>query len=253
VVWSGVPCLVCSPPRPRSIALHLHGGGFRLGGVDKFVAFASRVAAEAQATVVLVDYALAPEEPFPGALHDAATVYEHVVEAGHDRIILMGDSAGGGLAASLVVAIVQAGIAGPAGLVLLSPWLDLGCSGSTYDTRAATDVYFSLAAAREAADMYLQGFPVADPHASPARAWLPWWPPALVFASTDEVLLDDSLAFCSTLAREAVDVTAHFVPGVTHVWPTLAPDSDEGRRVIRAIAAFIDQRSIEACSTNERH
>lgn len=241
VEWNGVPCLVCAPPESTGVVMHLHGGGFRLGSAEQFLPFATTVAANAQATVVVVDYRLSPEHPFPAALHDAAAAYEHLLQAGHDTVVLLGDSAGGGLAAALVVASAQSRLGSPSGLVLLSPWLDLRCVASSFTSRADLDQYFSLSSARDAAEMYLQGHDATDPLVSPGTAQLASWPPSLVFAGTDEVLLDDGMAFVMRLAESRTDVSARFVPRVPHVWPTLSPQSDESAQVFDAIAAFVSR------------
>jgi acetyl esterase/lipase len=197
----------------------LHGGGYRLGSSDRSTPFATRLARAAASIVVVVDYRLAPEHPFPACLHDAARVYEAAMEDS-DTTVVVGDSAGGGLAASLVVAAAMSGVPLPAGLVLLSPWLDLTCAAGTYATRAESDQLFSVASGHQLAALYLQGHDPCDPLASPAFATLDSsWPQTLVMASTDEVLLQDSLDFTTALALAGVRVTAIFEPERPHVWP----------------------------------
>lgn len=235
----GVTCVVCEPPDSRNTVLYFHGGGYRLGSAERSSAFASRFAAAAGATVVVVEYRLAPEHPFPAGLHDAAAVYGHFLGQGHDEVVLAGDSAGGGLAAALTVAARQAGLPRPKALVLMSPWLDLTCRAGTFASRAETDQLFSLQSAEQASAMYLQGHPPDDPLVSPVAAPLDGWPATLVFASTDEVLLDDSLGFASGLALARVPVTARLVPGVPHAWPAVFPDLPESSAALRTIGTFL--------------
>jgi acetyl esterase/lipase len=240
----GVACVTCEPPQSEAVAVYFHGGGYRLGSADRSTPFAARVAAALATTVVVVDYRLAPEAPFPAALHDAAAVYESLLDGHGGDIVVMGDSAGGGLAASLAVAADRSGIPAPSALILLSPWLDLTCGASTYGSRAGTDKLFSHQAAREAAEMYLQGHDPTDPLASPNLADLESWPPSLVLASTDEVLLGDSLVFASTLASANNPVVACFVPGVPHVWPTIDPGDPRSAAAIDAMTLFLRSHKV---------
>ncbi|WP_425825339.1 alpha/beta hydrolase [Streptomyces fractus] len=237
--YGDVPCVVCTPPRPRGTVLYLHGGGYRLGSVALFTAFSARLAAATGARVVAADYRLAPEYPFPAAPHDAAQVYERLQAESGEAPVVVGDSAGGGLGAALVVACARSGVVVPRGLVLLSAWLDLRCTARSYRSRAATDELFSHEAARQAADQYLQGHPADDPLASPLLGVLRAFPPTLLCASTDEVLLDDSVEFASALARAGVATTASYLPGVPHAWPSVFLDLPASAQTLDVVARFV--------------
>jgi acetyl esterase/lipase len=208
-----------------------------MGSAAASTAFASRLARATRRLVMVVEYRLAPEHPFPAGLTDAAAVYEQVLRTS-DAPLLLGDSAGGGLAAALTVAAAGTGLPPPAALVLLSPWLDLSCTAPTFQSRAATDQLFSLGAAREAATMYLQGHDAVDPLTSPLRAELAEWPPTLLMASTDEVLLQDSISFAALLALSGNDLTCWFRRGVPHAWPAVFPDLPESTMALAAVEAF---------------
>jgi acetyl esterase/lipase len=219
------------------MALYFHGGGYRLGSAANSTAFASRLVGATQRTVIVPDYRLAPEHPFPAGLTDVAAVYEESgVES--EPPFLIGDSAGGGLAAALAVAVANSELPAPSALILMSPWLDLSCSAGTFASRAKTDELFSLAAAREAATMYLQGHDPADPLVSPIRAELNYWPPTLLMASTDEVLLQDSISFAAVLALAGTDLTCCFRNGVPHAWPAVFPDLADSILALTSIEAF---------------
>lgn len=236
----GVACVVCEPTAPRATLVHLHGGGFRLGSAAGSAAFGTRVADAAHVRVVLVDYTLAPEHPFPAALRDALHVYDAVrFEPSALPVLVGGDSAGGGLATSLVVAALGAGLPLPAGVALFSPWLDLTVSAGSYGTRAETDMLFSAASATTAAELYLQGWDARDPLASPVLADLRGFPPSLVFVGSEEVLLDDALALVNALARAGSTVGLHSVAGMQHVWPTIWPELPESATALRLLAAFV--------------
>jgi monoterpene epsilon-lactone hydrolase len=234
----GVACLVIQPSAATATILYLHGGGYRLGTPSSWVSFASRLAVAANAKVVVADYRLAPEHPFPAALHDATSVFD-ALRSEDKPLIVMGDSAGGGLAASLVVACLASGIAVPNAVVMMSPWVDLTVSNETFATRAATDQLFPRSSAAEAAEAYLQGADPKDPLASPLFADLAGFPPALIFAGGAETLLGDGLALTTRLAEAGVSVKGHFPAGMQHVWPTLFPDLPESADAFAAMVHFV--------------
>lgn len=235
----GVLCVVCRPAEPTSTILYLHGGGYRLGAARSWVSFATNLAAAAGSQVVIADYRLAPENPFPAALHDAAAVYE-VLQADHvGPLLVAGDSAGGGLAVALAVAAGQSGRALPDGLIVLSPWVDMTLDSDTFTSRADSDQFFPRASAAEAAEAYLQGADPRDPLASPLLADLSAFPPTLVFAGGAETLLGDGLTLSTRLVDAGVSVEAQFPAGMQHVWPTLFPDLPESIDAVAAMVRFI--------------
>ena len=235
----GVGCVVCRPAAPTSTVLYLHGGGYRLGAARSWTSFATGLAAAADTQVVIADYRLAPEHPFPAALHDAAAVFE-ALQADHvGPLFVAGDSAGGGLAVALTVAASQSRQPLPDGLIVLSPWVDLTLRSETFATRADTDQFFPRDSAVEAAESYLQGANPRDPLASPLLADLTGFPKTLIFAGGAETLLGDGLSLCTALVAAGSSVEAHFPAGMQHVWPTLFPDLPESIDAMAAITRFI--------------
>ena len=234
----GVDCVVLAPLRPTATVLYFHGGGYRLGSARASTAFGARLARASGARVVLVDYRLAPEHPFPAALHDALAVYGALLDDGGPPVV-GGDSAGGGLAAACTLVVARSGAPAATGLVLLSPWVDLTVAASSFTANAGTDQLFSAASAAEAADLYLQGHDPTDPLASPLFGDLGRFPPTQIFAGGDEVLLDDALALGALLARRGVSVETHVVAGMQHVWPTLFPDLPASAEALAAMARFV--------------
>jgi monoterpene epsilon-lactone hydrolase len=248
----GVACMVCEPGGDEgagTTVLYFHGGGYRLGAPRGWIGLAGALARAAGARVVVPDYRLAPEHPFPAAVRDAAAVYEELLS--DDRpVFVAGDSAGGGLAPALVVACANAGIALPRGVVLLSPWVDLTVRARSYTTRAETDQLFSEVSAREAGDGYLQGHPADDPLASPVFAELAGFPPTLVFVGGNEVLLDDALELTARLARAGASVELRAVAGMQHVWPLMYPQLDESIRAFETIADFVRRLAHQATASS---
>jgi len=237
----GVPCVVVRPAgTPRATMLYFHGGGYRLGAARSWAGFASALASATGSEVVLPEYRLAPEHPFPAALHDAAAVFDHLVEGRHP-LLVAGDSAGGGLAAALVVAAIASDRPVPHGVVVLSPWVDLTVTSETFASRADSDQLFPLEAAEEAAEAYLGGTDPRDPLASPVYADLTGFPATLVFAGGAETLLGDALRLTARLAELGTSVEAHFPAAMAHTWPSLFPDLPESAEAVAAIGRFVDQ------------
>ena len=232
----GVACLVCEPG--DGTILYFHGGGYRMGSPAAWANFGSRLAAVTGCRVVVPDYRLAPENPFPAGLTDALAVYAARIEAEGIPPSIGGDSAGGGLACALALAARLAGLEAPRKAILLSPLVDLTVANPAYVTRTA-DLFFPKASAMEAAGQYLQGHDARDPLASPLMGDVAGFPDTLLFASADECLIGDALAFPAKLADAAVAVETHIVPGMTHVWPVIAPALPQSQAALAAIGRFV--------------
>jgi epsilon-lactone hydrolase len=239
---AGCRCLRVGSADNRRTVIYVHGGGFRLGYPSVWRGIASRLAAGASLSVVVPEYSLAPEKPFPAALHDLAAIYDAVQAEAGDELILVGDSAGGGLACSLLIAARESGRKLPAGLILLSPWVDLRNQSATYASKAASDAAFSQAAAEECAQTYLQGIEREQPLVSPLLGDLSDFPPVLLFASESEVLLGDAMSLTDRLRHADVSVESRFVDGLPHVWPILDPSNSQSDLTIAAMIRFINER-----------
>lgn len=239
IMANGVRALRFDPPgTPRAAILHLHGGAFRLGCPEQVAPFAAALALRCGVAVICPTYRLAPEHPYPAALNDAYAVLSALREAGEGRIILSGDSAGGGLAASLA-SLARNDTPAPIGLILLSAWLDLSISAASYATNAADDPLFSRESAAEAADLYLQGMAADDPLASPLFGDLAGFPPTFVSAGAGEVLVDDARSFAARLGEAGVPTRLDIVPDMDHVAVTRGMDLPGAARTFEAVAAFI--------------
>jgi len=234
----GVPCVICAPSSPTATLVYFHGGGYRLGTARGWRTFGSRIAAATNVRVVLVDYRLAPEHPFPAAVRDALAGFD-ALGTEDDPVFAGGDSAGGGVPAALAVACLQRGTPVPARLVLISPWVDLTQTAGTFASRAETDIMFSKQSGDEASALYLQGHDPRDPLASPQFADVTGFPPTLIFAGGMETLLDDSLELAARVARAGSAVDLVVAPDQQHVYPYLALDSEPGRAAHAAIARFL--------------
>jgi acetyl esterase/lipase len=242
---NGVRSILCerADGTDDPMLVYFHGGGYRIASALAYRAYGSNLAKACRARVLLVDYRLAPENPFPAAVDDAVAAYRWVLDQGVPpaRVVIAGDSAGGGLTAALLLASRARSLPPPAGGVCLSPWVDLTNTAASYETRAEVDKLFSRAAATEAAGLYLAGADPTDPLASPVFGDWRGLPPLLILVGDAEVLLDDA-ARLALVAREAGGDVEHVVyPDMPHVWQLNYPAFPEAVEAVERIGAFISR------------
>ena len=238
---AGVRVLRFSPPGDaQGTVLHIHGGAFRIGCPEVIAPFAAALAIRCGMTVICPAYRLAPEHPFPAGLGDAYSVWAEVAASGGDRMILSGDSAGGSLAAA-ITALAAADKTPPAGLALLSPWLDLTAMSTSFHTNGPSDLLFSEAAAREAANLYLQGISPLEPLASPLFGRVDGFPPTFINVGAGEVLADDARNFRDRLHAAGVPIRLDMVEGMEHVAVTRDQRLTGASHAFEALAAFVDE------------
>ncbi|MGW6921136.1 alpha/beta hydrolase [Streptomyces sp. NPDC054950] len=239
----GVPALAVTAGdgEPSGTVLYFHGGGYALGSAAASVNLAADIARRSSTIVYTVDYRLAPENRFPAAVDDALAAYRGLLERGVPArtIAVSGESAGGGLALALLVAVKEAGLPQPAAAAVLSPWADLTQSGRSHETKTAVDPALTRQALTTRADHYLAGADPRSPLASPLFADLRELPPLLIQAGTYEVLLDDALRLAAKAADDDVAVTLQTFPGAPHVFQGFAAVLAEGARALDDVATFL--------------
>lgn len=242
----GVPAEWVRAPGSRGdrALIHLHGGGYVMGSLDSHRGLAAHLSRSTRAPVLLADYRLAPENPYPAAVEDGVAAYRHVVRSGTDpgRIAISGDSAGGGLTVATLVALRDEGDALPAAGVCISPWLDLTQSGESFRTKVDEDVMVTQDLLEKASEAYCKGSDPRAPTASPLFADLAGLPPLLVQVGTAEMLLDDSRRFAERAKQAGVDVTLEVADEMIHVWHTFADFVPEAKEAIGRIADFLEPR-----------
>lgn len=224
--------------------LYLHGGGYAIGSIASHRALTTAIAAKFEGRVLSVDYRLAPEHPCPAAIEDAVAAYRHALESGvaGARIVIAGDSAGGGLTIAALQAIRDAGLPRPAGAWVLSPWVDLTGTSETMTLKAEDDLMIAAASVKDTAAIYAPGGDSGDPRATPLNASFRDLPPLLIQVGTSETLLDDSLALARKAALANVDVRLEAWPYQQHVFQMFAPMMSEAREAIAAGIAWANAR-----------
>jgi monoterpene epsilon-lactone hydrolase len=237
----GVPGEWVEGPKPDSIVLlYLHGGGYFGCSAETHRAITSTFALQGF-RVYAPDYRLAPENRFPAAIDDAVAVYRALLSASHPSrsIVVSGESAGGGLALSLMLSLRKSAAPLPAAAALFSPWTDLAATGDSVRTNARRCSMFSGTVIAPSARYYLGDTDPRNPLASPLYADLTGLPPLLVHVGADEVLRDDSTRLAERARAAGVQVELKIWPVVPHAWqiaPHLIP---EGRQSLREGAAFL--------------
>jgi monoterpene epsilon-lactone hydrolase len=227
----------------RGSVLHFHGGGFRIGAPELSAAFASALALRCGVEVVVPQYRLAPEYPFPAGHNDAFRSLQALrEEIGSAPLIVSGDSAGGGLAALCATVSADRNLRID-GLILLSAWLDLTLTAAAYDINSASDPIFSRKSAEIAAELYLQGHDPSDPRVSPLFARLTeMHPPTLISVGRGEVLFEDSARYHARLAKIGVSVELNIFDDMEHVAVVRDMKLPGSEETFNRAAAFIAQR-----------
>ena len=221
--------------------VYLHGGGFVMASFDTHRGLMGRISRSAEARVLGVNYRLAPEFPYPAALEDATATYNWLIANGATAsdVVIAGDSAGGGLALSTLVALRKAAGPMPAAAVCLSPWVDMEASGDSMTTKAAIDPVVQREGLLNNAKLYLGNGHRRAPLVSPLYADLAGLPPLLIQVAESEVLLDDSKRLAGRAKRCGVQVSLEVWPEMVHVWQLFAAILPEAQQAIEHIGAFI--------------
>lgn len=225
--------------KAERVVLYFHGGAYVMGSRATHRALAGRIARASRAQVLLPDYRLAPENPFPAAVEDAVACWNWLLSGGHspDRMSIAGDSAGGGLALATLLALKDAGIPLPACAIGLSPWTDLEGTGPTAEIGAVDDPMLTVDGLRSSGRDYAAA-DLKNPLAAPLLGNLEGLPRLLLQVGTREILLSDSTRFADKARAAGVDVTLEVEEGLIHVWHML-PGVPEAESAIERVGAFI--------------
>ncbi|GAA5154046.1 alpha/beta hydrolase [Amycolatopsis dongchuanensis] len=240
----GRPALAFEPGHgtAEGTILYFHGGAWVVGSPATAQALTAGLVHRTGLRAVSPDYRLAPEHPFPAAIDDSLAAYRDLLGQGApaERIVFAGDSAGGGLAVTTMLAARDAGLPLPAGAVAFSPALDVTLSGESMTTKAGVDPLFTRESLGRMLAHYVAGQDPRQPLLSPAvYADLAGLPPLLVQVGSNEVLLDDSTRLATRAAAAGVDVVLDVTADVPHVFQSSAGSLDEADAALDRAARFV--------------
>lgn len=255
-IFSLAPDIVCRPVEANRIpaewviapeadsdrvVLYLHGGGFVIGSINTHREMVSHISRAARARCLMIDYRLAPEHPFPAGLEDSQTAYRWLLDQGYNpgNVVIAGDSAGGGLTVSTLLALRDNGDPLPAAGVCLSPWVDLEGLGESMTGNAVNDPQVERQGILAMAEQYLAGADPRTPLAAPLYADFEGLPPLLIQVGTAETLLDDSVRLAAKAREGGVDVILEPWEDMFHVWQFVASIVPEAREAVAVIGKFV--------------
>lgn len=239
---AGLPAIIAQPAEPRAGArlLFLHGGGFQIGSLHSHRSLVSRLAHATRLPVTAVAYRLAPEHRFPAAIDDCLEAYRALAEDGARRIVIAGDSAGGHLTLDLALKARDQRLPQPAGLVLISPWLDLALRGGSYISRAEVDIFSKTPQLKAMSRTYLgRDIDPTSPAVSPLDAPLAGLPPIHIEAGDADITRDDAVTLQARATAAGVACTLNLWPGMFHHFQVFA-DLPEAALSLDAIAAAVE-------------
>lgn len=229
------------PAGPRGaerVVMHLHGGAYLMGSPQTHRGLAAALSRSAGGPVLLPRYRLAPESVFPAALDDAVAAYRWLLEhVPAERIAVSGDSAGGGLALTLLTHLHEHDLPQPAAYVGFSPWTDLAVTGTSVQERNARDPWLDAALVEPAARAYAGDIPLHDPRVSPLYGDLAQLPPTLVHVGSEEILFDDAARLVARAREAGVDASLGRFDGLWHVFQAFP--LPEARWSLREAGAFV--------------
>lgn len=229
----------------NTVLLYLHGGGYAFGSMRTHRVMLAHVSRAAEARVLGLDYRLAPEFPFPAPVEDSLAAYRWLLDQGINpkKIVIGGDSAGGGLMVAALVALKYRGEPMPAAGVGISSWTDMEATGQSYVTNAELDPSVNRDRILSIAKIYMADKDPSAPLASPIHADLTGLPPLLLQVGSIETLLDDTRELAKRAKAAGVQVEVDVWDDMPHVWHHYAPILPEARQAIGRIGEFMKKHT----------
>lgn len=227
-------------PEHESVLLYLHGGGYVIGDIKTHKGMLSQMVSHNGMPVLLPEYRLAPEHPYPAAVDDALAAYQWIMEHySNKKIMLAGDSAGGGLALTLMLKIKSLGLKQPEKCALLSPWADLRLISQSMQERVNRDAIVKPKILKKWGMYYAGKEPLDNPNLSSVLADLSGLPPLLIHVGTEETLYDDSITIYNNAIRDGVKAELYIANKMPHVWHMYYDISGEAASDLRKVADYL--------------
>ncbi len=247
VECDGVPAEWAIPDNLKNpgAVLFLHGGAYVAGSIATHRALVGRIAKASKTKILSIEYGLAPERPFPHGLDDAIKAYNWLMKKGfdHKKIVISGDSAGGGLAICTLVRLRDENAPQPAAGVVMSPWLDLLNSGDSGKRLAKEDPMLSVVSGHNYAKLYGTENDLKHPHISPLYTDPKGLPPILIQVSNHEILLDDTTRFETKAKAAGVNIEVEYWDKMVHVWQAYGPYLPEAMKAIEKMGDYIEKKT----------
>ncbi|MEL7128591.1 MAG: alpha/beta hydrolase [Pseudomonadota bacterium] len=244
IVLGGVPGLKITPAQVQGgrTLLYFHGGGYVMGSAQGHRSMVSQMATRMGAIAYSMEYRLAPEAPFPAATEDGLAAYRGLLDAGVPSadIVISGDSAGGGLTLATALCIKGAGLPMPAGLVPISPWVNVANTGWAYEAIGDRDPMATKEGLDMMSGLYRNGASASDPLISPIHGDLSGLPPMLIQVGSEERLLSDSTTLAERAGAAGVAVQLEIWPGMVHVFHFFHTALSDAHRAMDGMAAWAD-------------
>lgn len=245
----GLSAQWCYPPQEKDsskVLYFIHGGGFASCSMHSHWGIIGKFSLELGIKVFGINYRLAPENPFPAGLDDVVNTYKWLLQSYKpENIIVMGDSAGGGLSLSLLLKLRDLALPQPLTAVLLSPWTDMTLSGESIKTKEAVEPLLPVFMVQRWAQWYVGDENASNPLISPVFADLNNLPPMLVHVGTDEILLDDSVRLKENADKTNTKMTFAAWDKMFHVWHTSWRFVPEGKKALLQVVDYINERIAE--------
>ena len=245
VVIGGVPGQLATPHvlRTDAVVVYIHGGAYIVGEPNGYHGIGGNLAQMLGAKVFLPDYRLAPEHPFPAPIDDTLRFYKGLLDDGYPakKIVFAGESAGGAMTVTVMVAARNSGLALPAGGVAISPWANLEHTDISMTNRETVDLLNTKAGLVFLANVFLQGALPNHPMASPVFADVTGLPPIMVQMGEAELMLTDGMRLATHLAENRVRMTLEVWPQMFHAWHFVANLQPEARQALESAALFLEQ------------
>jgi acetyl esterase/lipase len=239
----GVPAYLHTPPDAdvSQIGIWLHGGGYVFGSQRSHGSMVAEGARAAGCPILHPQYRRAPEHRYPAALEDAVAVYAAVLAEGRspDEVVMIGDSAGGGLVLTTLLAARDRDLPMPRAVACISPWTDLACTGETFRTLADDDPMVSTSVTLAVAEAYLAGVAAQLPYVSPLYGDVHGFPAALIQVGERELLRSDAERLAAKLTAAGSPVTLEVWPGMVHVWHLHHTRLAKGRAALARLGTFL--------------
>lgn len=239
---NGVPVEWMSFEVPRDrVVMYLHGGAYVAGSLQSHRHLVSAISLACKAEAMAVDYRLAPEHPFPAALDDALSAYLWLTKKhGPEKVIIAGDSAGGGLAVAMIAKLLEDNLALPKAVVLMAPWVDLTGDSPSIASVGKKDVILSEVMLSSSARMYAHTYALDQAYISPIYGQLSGFPQTLIQVGTKDMLLNDSRALFEKLKKLSTEASYEEWKGAMHVWQFFTYFLPESKKAIKRIGEFVD-------------